>query len=209
MRLSKNAAELARALPRQFQHTYLDQLSSPASPEQQERQTWKPLSPADARTGLANRVPCSAGYPVAKLDDSLCQCSTWFWPLTQIANIPRKWTLLHKFRIICWRLFMICWLQIIGKPKSRLENLSQTSKPVLVRTELADTSLSLCVGWNSDYQPEQISMTYWFVQSLDQPQSLKFTYNTQHHQTGQKLHRLLSHLTDWLQRYQEESHFRK
>ena len=51
-------------------------------------------------------------------------------------------------------------------------------------------------------------MTYWFVQSLDQPQSLKFTYNnTQHHQTGQKLHRLLSQLTDWLQRYQEGEPF--
>jgi hypothetical protein len=56
----------------------------------------------------------------------------------------------------------------------------------------------------SDYLPEQISMTYWFVQSEDQPQSLKFTYNnTQHQKTGQKLHRLLNQLTYWLQRYDQ------
>ena len=47
-------------------------------------------------------------------------------------------------------------------------------------------------------------MTYWFVQSEDHPQSLKFTYNnTQHQKTGQKLHKLLSQLTYWLQRYEQ------
>jgi len=55
----------------------------------------------------------------------------------------------------------------------------------------------------SDYLPEQISMTYWFVQS-EQPQSLKFTYNnTQHQKTKEKLYKLLNQLTYWLERYEQ------
>jgi hypothetical protein len=84
------------------------------------------------------------------------------------------------------------------KPQNR-RWLQQNWQTLLYLYVLAETS---------DYQPEQISMTYWFVQSADQPQSLRFTYNTsQHQQTRQKLDRLLSQLTDWLQRYQEGEQF--
>jgi hypothetical protein len=84
------------------------------------------------------------------------------------------------------------------KPQNR-RWLEQNWQTLLYLYVLAETS---------DYLSEQISMTYWFVQSPDQPQSLKFAYNTaQHQQTGQKLHRLLSQLSDWLQRYQAGESF--
>jgi hypothetical protein len=56
----------------------------------------------------------------------------------------------------------------------------------------------------SDYSPEQVSMTYWFVQlqGEEPPQKLTFDYNqTEHHRTKQDLTRLLHQLTDWRQRY--------
>ena len=40
MRLSQGQLNLLERCPRQFQHIYLDQLGSPANPEQKERQTW-------------------------------------------------------------------------------------------------------------------------------------------------------------------------
>ncbi|NJR66890.1 MAG: PD-(D/E)XK nuclease family protein, partial [Leptolyngbyaceae cyanobacterium CRU_2_3] len=62
----------------------------------------------------------------------------------------------------------------------------------------------------SDYLPEQISMTYWFVQTKHgqvlKPQCLKFPYsNTQHQQIYQDLTDLLHQLTGYLQRYEADN----
>ncbi|MHC5827207.1 MAG: PD-(D/E)XK nuclease family protein, partial [Nostoc sp.] len=60
----------------------------------------------------------------------------------------------------------------------------------------------------SDYLPEKISMTYWFVQSEGKPQNIKFNYNTtQHTQTAKKLSQLLNQLTNWLENYQNNQQF--
>ena len=54
-----------------------------------------------------------------------------------------------------------------------------------------------------NYQPENISMTYWFVQSESKPHNIKFSYSSsQHQQTKKKLDRHLKKLTKWLQAYQ-------
>jgi len=58
----------------------------------------------------------------------------------------------------------------------------------------------------SAYEPEQLSMVYWFFQATDQdapaPQSLSFSYDrTQHDRTHQDLTTLLQQLTDWLSHY--------
>ena len=62
----------------------------------------------------------------------------------------------------------------------------------------------------SDYSPEQVSMTYWFVQlrGEEPPQSLTFNYNQiEHDRTKQDLTNLLHQLTDWRQRYGEKGEF--
>jgi hypothetical protein len=60
----------------------------------------------------------------------------------------------------------------------------------------------------SDYLPESISMTYWFVQSEGKPQSIKFSYDyNQHKKTAKKLNQLLSKLTTWLEDYQQKKDF--
>ena len=54
----------------------------------------------------------------------------------------------------------------------------------------------------SDYLPEQVSMTYWFVRpgAKELPENLKFSYNQhRHEQTRQDLSQILSRLTHWLQ----------
>ncbi|HEY9658559.1 MAG TPA: PD-(D/E)XK nuclease family protein, partial [Allocoleopsis sp.] len=63
----------------------------------------------------------------------------------------------------------------------------------------------------SDYEPDQISMTYWFIPPLGEatkkrqtkPQCLRFPYSRQmHQQTQQALTQLLSQLTIDLHRYE-------
>jgi PD-(D/E)XK nuclease superfamily len=50
----------------------------------------------------------------------------------------------------------------------------------------------------SDYQPAEISFTYWFVQNQP-PQSVTFRYSDeQHRQTQQEISSLLEQLTSWL-----------
>jgi hypothetical protein len=60
----------------------------------------------------------------------------------------------------------------------------------------------------SDYLPENISMTYWFVQSEGKPQSVKFSYsNIQHQKTVKKLNQILTRLTYWIERYYHKEPF--
>ena len=51
----------------------------------------------------------------------------------------------------------------------------------------------------SDFQPEQICFTYWFVKDPHQPQPLRFHYSkAQHTKNGRDLKRLLTQLDQWL-----------
>lgn len=63
----------------------------------------------------------------------------------------------------------------------------------------------------SDYEPEQISMTYWFFQSKgdnEQPQSLKLPYSKEkHEETRQHLIQLLTRLGEWLDRYETQGEY--
>ncbi len=55
----------------------------------------------------------------------------------------------------------------------------------------------------SEYLPEQIQMTYWFVKS-GKPTKVTFDYSQAlHQQTEQDLDNLLSQLETWLQNYQQ------
>ena len=59
----------------------------------------------------------------------------------------------------------------------------------------------------SNYLPEAVSMTYWFIPPKNQqlPCQLKFSYNQQLHQKAeQDLQQILNNLTEWLNYYQQE-----
>jgi hypothetical protein len=58
---------------------------------------------------------------------------------------------------------------------------------------------------SSNYPPEQLSMTYWFVKLPTQPQKFTISYNQQlHQQTKADLTDLLNNLTQWLYVYNED-----
>ena len=208
MRLSQGQLNLLERCPRLFQQTYLDQLGSPTSLEQQERQTW------GSRFHLLMQQR-ELGLPIESLVQEDAQLQRWMTAFAGAApeiltpsnsQTFRESEHCRTLKVQEYLLTVVYDLLIADEslaeildwktyPKHQFRRwLEQNWQTLLYLYVLVETS---------DYLPEQISMTYWFVQSPQEPQSLKFTYNTtQHQQTRHKLNRLLSQLSDWLQRYQ-------
>ena len=207
MRLSQGQLILLERCPRQFQHTYLDGLGSPTSLEQQER-----LS-SGSRFHLLMQQR-ELGLPIDDLVKGDEQLQTWMNAfagaateiLTPVDGEFREsehcrtlqvqeylLTVIYDLFIARTNTCQILDWKTYPKPQDR-RKLAQNWQTLLYMYVLAETS---------EYLPEQISMTYWFVQSDDKPQSLTFTYsNTLHQQTEKKLNSLLSQLTNWLKRYE-------
>lgn len=207
LRLSQGHLNLLETCHRKFQHIYFDQLNSPANPEQQERQTW------GSRFHLLMQQQ-ELGLPIEPLVQEDAQLQRWMTALVAAAPEiltpdPKTFRQAEHCRTLNFQSFLLTviydlliaddnfayildWKTYL-QPKDRrmLEKDWQTRLYLYV---LAETS---------NYLPEQISMTYWFVQSQGLPPNLKFTYDTaQHEKTKRDLTRLLSQLTGLLQRYQ-------
>ena len=209
MRLSQGHLNLLKRCPRHFQHTYLDQIGLPTTLEQQERQTW------GSHFHLLMQQQ-ELGLPIESLVQADPQMQRWMSAMTSaVPEILAPRSTRRTFRESeHYRTLQVqdCLLTVIydllitdefqaqildwktyPKPQNR-RWLEQNWQTLLYPYVLAETS---------GYLPEQISLTYWFIQTLEPPQSLKFTYsNSQHQQIGQKLQRLLNQLRNHLQRYQ-------
>jgi hypothetical protein len=207
-RLSQGYLNLLQTCPRKFQHIYFDQLGSPISPEQQEKQTWG----SQFHLVMQQR---ELGLPVEFLVEEDPQLQRWVTSLIGAApdiSIADPQTFRHSehcrtLNLQGYLLTVIYDLLIADPQQAQIIDWKTYPQPQHRRWLEKDwqTRLYLYVlAETSDYLLEQISMTYWFVQSQPQPQSLKFTYDrTRHQQTQADLTYLLNQLTDWLQSYQE------
>ena len=213
MRLSQGQLNLLERCPRQFQHTYLDGIISPTSLEQQER-----LS-SGSRFHLLMQQR-ELGLPIDALVKEDEQLQGWMNAFAIAATEILTPSADGEFResehcrtlqvqeyllTVIYDLFIaktdtcqiLDW-KTYPKPQDR-RKLAQNWQTLLYQYVLAETST---------YLPAQISMTYWFVQSDEKPQSLTFTYsNTQHQQIEKKLNSLLLQLTNWLKRYEQGEQF--
>lgn len=221
LRLSQGQLNLLESCPRKFQHIYLEQLGSPSTPEQQAHQAWgsrfhllmqqrelglpiDALMAEDAQmqrcvSTLLAAVPEIVGPAIPsgsswRQSEHRRTCSVEGYPITVIYDLVMLKA--QQARILDWKTY--------PRPPQRnwLEHNWQTRLYPFV---LAETS---------PYLPEQISLTYWFVQAQDDPtkaplpQSLTFPYNsTWHEQTRQALTQLLQQLTHWLEQYQQGEPF--
>jgi len=211
LRLSQGQLNLLERCPRLFQHTYLDQLGSPTSPEQQERQIW------GSRFHLLLQQQ-ELGLPIESFIAENCQLQQWMLAFASAA--PEILTPAHShfresehcrtLKIQDYLLTVVYDLLIADESSAQILDWKTYPQPQSRRwlESSWQTRLYLYVlAQTSDYLPEQIAMTYWFMQS-DKPQSLKFTYSaTQHQRIEQKIQALLQQLTDWLQRYQQGEAF--
>lgn len=206
MRLSQGHLNLLELCPRKFQHTYLEQLGSPNSPDQQERllagsrfhslmQQWEmnlPIEPflqEDPQLRKWFHAFIAAAPQILQIHNPMFRESEHLRLLEfqgHILTVVYDLLILteQEAQILDWKTY----------PKPSKNDLAQSWQSRLYPFVLAETS---------DYAPEQISMTYWFFQAQGEAQSLKLSYSAkQHEETRQVLNRSLNQLSEWLDRYE-------
>ncbi len=227
IRLSQAQLNTLETCPRLFQHLHLDQLGSPIPPDQQESLTW------GSRFHLLMQQQ-ALGLPVVALDDDPLQrclqalrtkAPEIFQPVAEGSGVFRD---SEHSRTLGFTpaggntdkptfLLTVVYDLLVAGPQAA-EILDWKTYP---RPQRADwlaqhwqTRLYLYVlAETSQYRPEQISMTYWFVQGASagerpEPESIQFIYSTDlHTQTHEDLHQLLGQALRWLEAYQEGQDF--
>jgi len=212
MRLSQGHLNLLELCPRKFQHTYLEQLGAPNSPEQQERllagsrfhslmQQWEmglPIEPflqEDPQLRQWFHAFVGAAPQILQIHDPTFRESEHLRMLEfqgHILTVVYDLLILteQEAQILDWKTY----------PKPSKNDLSQSWQSRLYPFVLTETS---------DYVPEQISMTYWFFQAKGETaQSLKLPYSAkQHEETRQVLTQLLDRFAQWLDRYETQGEF--
>ncbi|WP_016951217.1 PD-(D/E)XK nuclease family protein [Anabaena sp. PCC 7108] len=220
LRLSQGHLNLLAACPRKFQHTYLEQITTPSDPQQEEYQTLGSrfhLLMQQQEMGL----PINSFLERDKEDEKFKTLKTWMTAFSKVApeiltpeinnQTFRDSEHYRTLQVQDYLLTVIYDLLIADNEKAQIYDW-KTNHKLPKKDELAknwQTRLYLYVlAETSDYLPENISMTYWFIQAQGKPQNIRFNYdNQQHQQTEKDLNQLLNYLNDWLQKYQQNQPF--
>lgn len=207
--ISQGQLNLLETCPRKFQHIYFDQLGSPVSPEQQEHLNW------GSRFHLLMQQR-ELGLPVESLVEEDAQLQHWVTALVDAASdvlTPRPQTFRESEHCRTLNLdgyILTVIYDLLIEDESKAQILDWKTYPLpknrhWLATDWQTRLYLYILAETSDYLPEQISMTYWFVKSQPRPQCLTFTYSAiQHEKTRQDLTKLLTQLSGWLQRYQDD-----
>lgn len=214
MRLSQRHLNILSSCPRKFQHTYLDQFGSVTTPEQQEKLSWG----SHFHLLMQQR---ELGLPIESLlqEDSKMQHSV----VALISAAPEILTPnptsenfrdsehFRSFNFHGYLLTVAYDLLIASEKKAQIldwKTYPEPKKRHFLEQDWQTRLYMFVLAETSDYKPEEISMTYWFVQSQPEPKSLKFAYNTEkHEQTKEDLIGLFNQLNYWLERYKMGEEF--
>ncbi|HEY9639271.1 MAG TPA: PD-(D/E)XK nuclease family protein [Coleofasciculaceae cyanobacterium] len=215
LHLSQGLLNLFATCPRKFQHIYLDQLNVPIASAQQKHFTWGNrfhLRMQQQELGLRfNPIESEfdpADQQIHELVDTFVQSVPELFqphPTTcrqsehqRSLQFQGYWfTVIYDLLILDEQQAQILDWKTYPRPQ-KSDGLAHNWQTRLYPFVLAETS---------HYLPEQISMTYWFVQAKQgqtlKPECLKFSYSqSQHQQVYQELADLLRQLTGYLQQYQ-------
>jgi hypothetical protein len=233
LQISQGHLKVLETCPRKFQHTYLEQLNTPISPEEQ-----APLiSGSRFHLLMQQRELGLPIEPLAATDEQLQAWVSTFLdaepkileikalqaPVSSSAMKTAPFRQSEHLQTLAFQDFLLTTIydlliaeeqcaQILDwKTYPRPQNrnwLAQSWQTRLYLFVLAETS---------PYEPEQLSMTYWFFQTTD-PQDVerpepalqfqRFSYDrTSHEQTRQDLNRLLTQLRGWLADYEQGQPF--
>ncbi|PSF35672.1 PD-(D/E)XK nuclease family protein [Aphanothece hegewaldii CCALA 016] len=210
IRLSQGQLNLLETCPVQFQRIYFEQLNTPSSPSQQEKQTWG----SQFHLLMQQR---ELGLPIDELLSDDDQLNHSLSALLQVApelqqNNPDTWRSAEHCRTLEFQgyLFTVIYDLIIANSTQAhildWKTYLQPEKPAKLANNWQTRLYLYVLAETSNYLPEQISMTYWFVKLPTQPQKIIFNYDRhQHEQTRQDLIRLLTQLDEWIKNYLEKN----
>ena len=209
LRLSQGHLNLLAACPRKFQHSYLEQLNTPLDPKHEEYQI------LGSRFHLLMQQR-EMDLPINKLLQADPQLQNWMTDFSKIApeifitNIDnqtfRESEHYRTLQIGNYLLTVIYDLLIADQNQAQILDWKTYPQPPKRETLAKNwqTKLYLYVmAETSNYLLENISLTYWFVQSNEQTKHIILCYNEKEHQkTAQELNQLLNNLTQWVKDYQ-------
>ncbi|NJK49879.1 PD-(D/E)XK nuclease family protein [Candidatus Gracilibacteria bacterium] len=206
IRLSQAHLNLLETCPPQFQRIYLEQLNSPLSTLQQEKLAWGSqfhLLMQQKELGLPIESLLENDEQLQRAIASLIDATPEVWQSQP--DILREAEHCRTLNFQGYLLTAIYDLLVINETKATIIDWKTYLQPEN-KTKIAknwQTRLYLYIlAETSNYLPEEISMTYWFVKLPTQPQSLTFVYNsTQHEKNRQDLSNLLTQLNGWLEDY--------
>lgn len=219
--LSQGHLNLLEQCPRKFQHTYLDQVASPITLEQQQRMAWGDrfhLLMQQQELGLPLSEP--ANQEEAQIQQAMQGLLDWVPELLNPKG-DRAFRQSEHRRTLAFQgylLTVIYDLVILENDQGRIYDWKTYPRPHQ-RDRLAQdwqTRLYLFVlAETSAIAADRLSMTYWFVQSQTAsspdaapPRSYTFPYSEAlHQQTRQDLDSLLTQLNHWLNDYDQSQAF--
>ncbi|MGV2831429.1 PD-(D/E)XK nuclease family protein [Myxosarcina sp. GI1(2024)] len=201
VRLSQAHLNLLEICPPKFQQVYLEQLSSLPNTQTQQNIAW------GSRFHLLMQQR-ELGLPIAPLlDDSLETAIATVSEL--LGDLGDSWREAEHCRTLGWNNFLLTVIYdlLIAEPgRARIldwKTYRQPAKPQLLANNWQTRLYLYVLAETSNYLPEQISMTYWFVNGT--PRNQTFSYDCdRHQQTKRDLTYLLSNLQDYLQRNRAE-----
>jgi hypothetical protein len=203
LRLSQGHLNLLETCPPKFRQSYLTQGSSLPKPESEEKQLWGSrfhLLMQQRELGLPIESLLREDLELDRSLKALIQAAPEL--LTNHSQQKREAEHSRTLSFGNYLLTVIYDLLIAEEFQAKIIDWKTDLKP-RKRNQLArnwQTRLYLYVlAKTSDYLPEQISMTYWFVRLPDKLQSQTFTYNERlYRQTEVDLAKLLVKLDLWL-----------
>jgi PD-(D/E)XK nuclease superfamily len=208
--LSQGQLNNLESCPRKFQHTFLDKLNPPLEQKQEESINLGNrfhLLMQQREMGLPIDAFLAADSLLQSWSDGLANVAPEIFQPIQHSNIFRDSEHFRALQIKDYLLSVIYDLIIADDEKAEILDWKTYPKPLNKRKieQNWQTRLYMYVlAQTSHYPPENISMTYWFVQSPGQPQSLKFNYSSLlHQQIEKKLDLLLNQLSHYLEIYHQ------
>ncbi len=207
IRLSQSHLNLLSICPPKFQQIYLNCLGTVPDLQQQESMKWG----SQFHLLMQQR---ELTLPIESLLSGDPELESAFKALIKNAaeleeNSTDVWRAAEHCRTFAHNnfVFTVIYDLAIAKPNRAIILDWKTYRQPQKSTNLAfnwQTRLYLYVlAETSEYAPEEIEMTYWFVKS-GKPTSVTFPYSQlQHQKTEQDLLDLLKNLETWLQNYRE------
>ncbi|MGA1622930.1 MAG: PD-(D/E)XK nuclease family protein [Synechocystis sp.] len=212
--LTQSHLQLLSTCPPQFQRRYLEQLGSLMEPARQTKTEW-------GKTFHHLMQQWTLGLPVeAMLRQSTDPAAADFQAALQtlVDNVPalqlppsqRQAEHQRTLPLPPDQVTVVYDLLVTLPDRAEILDWKTYPQPTK-KAKIIDhwqTKLYLYVlAETSDYEPEQLSMTYWFVQSTQPVKQLTIPYSTTaHHHTGQELTHLLTQFHHWLRDWQQHQH---
>ncbi|MBW4536154.1 MAG: PD-(D/E)XK nuclease family protein [Pleurocapsa minor HA4230-MV1] len=206
IRLSQSHLNLLSLCPPKFQQVYIDCLGSLPAPEQQDTMEWG----SRFHLLMQQRELALPIEPLLATDTELdSSLKALIQATPELALDPKIWREAEHCRTLSVDnfLFTVIYDLLIAENDRAIILDWKTYRQPLESKKLRQnwqTRLYLYVLIEtSEYKPEQVQMTYWFVK-FGKPKNITIKYSeSKHQQTKQELTVLLSNLEVWLQNYQK------